>query len=414
MGRIRWLLVVFFAAAVCVSARTVLAQSKEIEKLIAQYVEASDTDRPAILAKLKARDKISKSDVTKWANFTGKLLLAKGTHEGKDVSTLHDKEHPVKYKLIGNRKGKKMSLLVVLHGGGGTPVNEDAWQNMIAMTEALRPKYDLIAIPRIWSGMEASWGTNAGIGYIPVMIDEIKRTYSIDTNRIYLYGSSMGGYGVSCLGAACADRFAAMAALCSVSDYDGACENLMNTPVTTHMGARDTDIDRIGKARRFKERMEELQKRWPDSYKMLYKEYPDGGHSLPQEATVEMLEWMTRFTRVPLPRTVVWKGFLNAERKPVDTTHFFWLAVESPKAEMRLEAAIKDKGVIEVKTEEVGRFTIFLNDKLVDLNKPLTVTVNGKTAFQGKPALSLSAVVESVVAKEDPEMMFTARIDLGE
>jgi hypothetical protein len=38
--------------------------------------------------------------------------------------------------------------------------------------------------------------------------------------------------------------------------------------------------------------------------------------------------------------------------------------------------------------------------------------VDGKEQFNGKVKLSLSAIIESYVAKEDPEMVFTARIDL--
>jgi predicted peptidase len=46
------------------------------------------------------------------------------------------------------------------------------------------------------------------------LLDEITRTYRVDTNRVYLTGLSMGGYGTWELGLTHPEKFAAIAPIC--------------------------------------------------------------------------------------------------------------------------------------------------------------------------------------------------------
>jgi len=60
-----------------------------------------------------------------------------------------------------------------------------------------------------------------GPGELDVLtaIDEVCALYSVDRDRIYLAGNSMGGYGAYCIGLHHPDRFAALSAACAQSDY---------------------------------------------------------------------------------------------------------------------------------------------------------------------------------------------------
>ena len=55
---------------------------------------------------------------------------------------------------------------------------------------------------------------------------------------------------------------------------------------------------------------------------------------------------------------------------------------------------------------------IYLNDELVDLSKPVTLTVNGKTAFSGKVKLEVDNIVNSCAAFFDPERLYPAAIEV--
>ena len=66
----------------------------------------------------------------------------------------------------------------------------------------------------------------------------------------------------------------------------------------------------------------------------------------------------------------------------------------------------------EYTTAQKGNVTIFLNERLFDLSKPIKVIVNGKETFNGKVKPSLEAMVESCAEYFDPERVFPAKIDI--
>ena len=57
-----------------------------------------------------------------------------------------------------------------------------------------------------------------------------------------------------------------------------------------------------------------------------------------------------------------------------------------------------------------GNVTIYISEKLFNLEKPIRVVVNGKEAFNGKVKPSLKAMVESCAEFFDPERLFPAEI----
>ncbi|MBO5807439.1 MAG: hypothetical protein J6Q98_04520, partial [Bacteroidaceae bacterium] len=59
-----------------------------------------------------------------------------------------------------------------------------------------------------------------------------------------------------------------------------------------------------------------------------------------------------------------------------------------------------------------GNVTLFLNEELFDLTKPVKVIVNGKEAFNGKVQPTIEAMVESCAEYFDPERVFPAKIDV--
>jgi predicted peptidase len=89
------------------------------------------------------------------------------------------------------------------------------------------------------------WRGNVIMG----LIDDIVENYSIDATRIYLTGSSMGGYGTWQISHEYPERFAAIAPLCGgglfVSPYF--MERLKNLPVWAFHDKRCGPLPRISK-----------------------------------------------------------------------------------------------------------------------------------------------------------------------
>ena len=57
-----------------------------------------------------------------------------------------------------------------------------------------------------------------------------------------------------------------------------------------------------------------------------------------------------------------------------------------------------------------GSFTIFLNEHMVDLKRPVEVVVNGQKVFADKLTLSTANLQQSLSAFYDPERIFPAAV----
>src|SRR5450755_1904407 len=98
-----------------------------------------------------------------------------------------------------------------------------------------------ISIYRRLATMREVRGLDDEVHVLGLLLDEIKSTYAIDANRIYVTGNSMGGYGTWGLAIAYPQRFAAIAPICGGGDPSAVSE-IKDVPVWTFHGAKDTVI----------------------------------------------------------------------------------------------------------------------------------------------------------------------------
>ena len=115
----------------------------------------------------------------------------------------------------------------------------------------------------------------------------------------------------------------------------------------------------------------------------------------------------TYSTGNPWPAKVVWcqSGRLH-ER-------FYWLALPAgtakPGLTIRAGAA---HNVITIDAPEVTRLTLRLNDRLVDLDQPVKVLLNGQTVFAGMVPRQADAILKSLQQRSDPHSAATALLDV--
>jgi predicted peptidase len=108
------------------------------------------------------------------------------------------------------RERKTWPLILFLHGAGerGSDVSKVATHGPAKYIKA-HPDFPFILVSplcpagRIWSN-----------DTLLELLDGVSQEYSIDANRIYLTGLSMGGYGTWNLGPAYPEKFAAIAPIC--------------------------------------------------------------------------------------------------------------------------------------------------------------------------------------------------------
>lgn len=73
---------------------------------------------------------------------------------------------------------------------------------------------------------------------LTALLDDVVATHKVDTDRIYVTGLSMGGFGSWSLAAATPDRFAAVAPICGGGEAHWA-RRLTDVPIWVFHGAKD-------------------------------------------------------------------------------------------------------------------------------------------------------------------------------
>lgn len=107
-------------------------------------------------------------------------------------------------------EGKKFPLLFFLHGAGERGNNLD----LLFKYGPARQVKEGLKLPFVIVAPQCSRGTYWSTHVLKDLLEEILNTYSIDVNRIYLTGVSMGGYGTWALAIDYPEKFAAIAPIC--------------------------------------------------------------------------------------------------------------------------------------------------------------------------------------------------------
>lgn len=313
-------------------------------------------------------------------------------------------------------------LLVTLHGTGG---NGTAWIQTWLRTA--RENYVVIAP----TTTRHTWGPRQGHYYVLTAVREILDELRIDGNRIYLDGMSMGGGGAFRLAEHFPDRWAAIAPRCNVPDIRQKkdksfvtmlAENFRGVPVYWVVGAKDEKVS-IELARAGRTELEAAKG------ELVYREFPDGGHDWSLEKDETVLEWYGKHARNPYPEDIVWKSYekifarawwvevtKRTDPPPLIMVHLDQKGQESERrTELRPPALVKAKrkgNAIEITTEEVLQLRVWLDDAMVDLDKPVTITVNGRKLHDGIVRRSVDVLIDEARRRHDTSMTFSCYVDV--
>jgi hypothetical protein len=121
----------------------------------------------------------------------------------------------------------------------------------------------------------------------------------------------------------------------------------------------------------------------------------------------EAMPWMEKFTRNPWPKKVVWhQGNVTHER-------FYWLSLPEGVAKKDQVIAAEVTGqTVRISAKGVSQLELNLSDKLLDLDKPVSVTVNGGTVFSGRVQRRQETLEASLHERADPVSAYCAKLPL--
>lgn len=256
----------------------------------------------------------------------------------------------------------------------------------------------------------------------------------INPNQIYMFGISEGGYGSQRLASYYADYLAAAGPMAGGEPLKNApAENCSNIGFSLLTGAEDKGFYRDILTGYVAEAFDSLQQIKPDFFQHRIELIPGYGHAIDYSRTTP---WLKKFVRNPYPAYFSWEdfemdgrhrnGFYNllvTERPSEERTHYE-VQIEDNVVRIQVDnvhyvtTQIDPNWGIEMKFNKsyepatTGRFTVFLNEHLVDLKKPVQLWVNGKLYFKGKLKLNLRNMVNCCMAFYDSCRLYPASIEV--
>ena len=312
---------------------------------------------------------------------------------------------------------RSYALVVCLHGAGFT--GEEYLERWRAR---LGDDY-VLACPTYPSG---AWFTRHAEELVLGTIRQARLRYHIDPNRIFLTGMSNGGIGTWLTGMHHAPLFAGLAPM--ASGLDGVLmpflANLRNTPIYIIHGAKD-QVMPVDLSRSIARELDVLG--YPYVYREHQHEHPmAGGHYFPREELPDLVAWFNRQRREPLPTS------LTIVRDGSHFHPFNWVRLDATdpiatfsedlvdkrderikrRVYAKLDASIVGSNRIEVKAEHVQRYSLFLNEQLIDFSKPLTVVTNGRLSFEGTVTPSVETLLRQARLRQDPERLFSVQLTI--
>jgi dienelactone hydrolase len=227
-------------------------------------------------------------------------------------------------------------------------------------------------------------------------IAEAKRLFSIDEDRVYLTGDSMGGWGTWNIASRHPQLFAAIAPVFGGKDYHSVmseeelgrlrpverflqeeqstwsmAESLLNLPIIVRHGDQDQVV-----SVEYSRWATRLLQRW--GYDVRYHEYPGRRHeALESQGNASMsIPWFLSHRRDANPSRV------RVRSADLRYATAYWAEVRqggTPLDFMVLDAEVVDRNVIRLDTHNVVAVALSPSAPLVDPAKPVRVVWNGRS-----------------------------------
>ncbi|MDU1890207.1 MAG: alpha/beta hydrolase [Dysgonomonas sp.] len=306
------------------------------------------------------------------------------------------------YKIFGEAPSDGRSLYISLHGGGNTrpEVNDKQWQNQIKL---YKPEEGLVIAPRApWDDWNM-WFRPEIDGFFDDLIHLAIAMENVNPDKVYLLGYSAGGDGLYRMAPRMADRWAASSMMAG-HPGDASQVNLRNLPFMIWMGEKDGAYDRNKWAATIGQRLDSLQANDPAGYIHETHIVKDKGHWM-ELADAAAIPWMAKYERNPYPDRIVWL------QEKVIHPFFYWLGVSKDEAKAGMKAVVTRSGnTITILENDYNELTVFLNDKMFDLNKPVIVKYRGKEIFNKKVARSIYNIEKNLNDRKDVRYMFPAKL----
>jgi len=317
---------------------------------------------------------------------------------------------------------RRYPAIVTLHGAGTTAAHQIDWWagawNDAGQRTGQATRHGYIVVAPEWSAEHQKQYGYSAREHAAVLycLRDACRRFSIDTDRVFLSGHSMGGDAAWDLGLAHPDLWAGVMPI--VAEADRYCaqywENAKRVPFYVVGG--EMDGNKLARNAR------DLDRYLKRGYNATVVEYLGRGHENFSDEIQRLFDWMGRFRREFFPREfecVTMRQFDN---------YFWWVELEGlpprslvdpanwppPRGTLpvQLKASLTANNGLFVRTGTT-RVTVWLSPEMVDFKRRVNVVVNGRALGNSESVLpNLETLLEDVRTRGDRRHPFWAKVDM--
>lgn len=317
---------------------------------------------------------------------------------------------------------RKYPCIVSLHGAGGTPEKQIDWwagtynkQTDLRLGQASRHGYIVIA-PAWTKPYQNKYEYSAQEhGKVLYALQNAFKRFSIDTDRVFLSGHSIGGDAVWDIALAHPDLWAGVLPIAATAGkYVGRYwQNAKH--VSFYFVGGEMDGNRVA------QNMQDFNRYLTKfGYDTMIVEYKGRGHDHFQDDIHFMFDWMRTHRRSFSPKTIKcttmrpWDNFFWWVELDGMPSTFITLPLQWPRKAARdalLEAEIGINNRIRVKSPATI-ITVYLNPDIVDFQENVSLNLSGKT--QDEPIVpNLEVMLEDVRTRGDRLNPFWAKVTMS-
>jgi predicted esterase len=311
--------------------------------------------------------------------------------------------------------------VVTLHGGGSQPHQQiDWWAGGFDEKGARRgqaTRYGYIVIAPAWGKEHQSkydYSLREHVAVLSSLRDACRR-FSIDTDRVFLSGHSMGGDASWDIGLAHPDLWAGVIPVVATCDRfcDLYWKNGRNLPLYCIGGELDGD--------KAVKNAVSLDRYMTSGFPVTVVEYQGRGHEHFSDEIQNLFEWMGRVQRDFFP-----KEFQAVTMREFDN-YFWWIELHNMPARamvnpalwppkrnvlpLQVEAKVLSNNTIHI-TTGASRASLWLSPEMISFDEPIRVSFNGARVRDPGIAPDLKTLLEDVRTRGDRQHPFWAKINI--
>ena len=299
-------------------------------------------------------------------------------------------------------------LVFAMHGGppGSAEGAQGSARRMVNVwTEAAAKAGWIVAAPSMETVVSRGRRTEDRLPYeifheeqIKAVIDFLRDHYKINPDRIVSTGISLGSNFSIALACAHPDWLSAIVPVSTEGDSrELILRNLATVPAYILEGSRDRNIWDIGGPQALRKIVAGF------GYDLTYREFSNRAHEGFQDHYDDVIRWLDNRARQIYPKKLI--RVPHTAIMPI-SRRVHWIETDTRQALLRAEVVSSSR--IDITVRWAGSVKVYLHDRLVNLDKPIEIWINGQKVFSKKVNRSFLTTLEQAQALGDERRIYAA------